>query len=65
MLTGNNSLLQKATEAKLETRGSAVEEQARLWEAEKVMYEKTGRTGKAPETVEEIVSSIAKTLHYG
>ena len=58
MLTGNNSLLQKATEAKLETRGSAVEEQARLWEAEKVMYEKTGRTGKAPETVEEIVNRL-------
>ena len=58
MLTGDNSILKRAGEASVETRGSTVEEQARLWEAEKVMYENTGKTGKAPETVEQIVNRL-------
>ena len=45
-LTGENGILSKANDAKVETRGAAVEEAKDLWEAENLAASKTGGTSK-------------------
>ena len=60
-LSGNNSILTRASSAKVETRGATVEEQARLWQAEKVKYEMmtgVGQTAEAPEDLETLLARL-------
>ena len=45
-LTGENGILSKANDAKVETRGAAVEEAKDLWKQENLAASKTGGTSK-------------------
>ena len=56
MLAGDNSILNQATNAKVETRGGTVQEQVALWKNEKIAKEMTG-TGTV-ETLEQIVNRL-------
>lgn len=56
MLAGDNSILNQATNAKVETRGGTVQEQVALWKNEQIAKEMTG-TGTA-ETIEQIVNRL-------
>lgn len=58
LIAGDNGILTKTTTAKVETRGSQVEEQVRLWEMEKASDKNTG--DRSAETLEEIVNRLVK-----
>ena len=58
MLTGENGIINRATEAREETRSAAVQEQVALWNASKKIDEATG--GKTAQSRDELLADLEK-----
>lgn len=58
MLTGENGIINRATEAREETRSAAVQEQVALWNASKKIDEATG--GKTAQSRDELIEDLEK-----